>query len=484
MKKPNGLSRLEHALTYHLRLWLGQTFTGNQIRYLSFILSLATCLVDANVAVFSLFTGSFIGKLGYDKVAINIIAGSMLTGLYLTLPLLGYLSDEHGPVLLALIGLTLTPGYLLARVVYERRLNEWLMAACFFFVGMGTSSSYFCSLLTCARVFPNHKGLSISMPVACYGLSAFLLSWVFTWDGFVVEKSGDLDVGRVFGFFSGLYLLVCLVNWVGSIVVSIEKEVLFAEMYQQEEHHDGPEPYRRGCYGGVDGHRSEESEVALFDAGVVDNRRHQEKFRLFLRDPSMKLVMVALFLLAGPLEVFISNLGSIVAALAGADGAADETDISRQVSIFSISSTITRLSVGVLSDLFNGAGSHDGDGDDGQNGAKSCGGSVVLVEVASFLTVLGFGLLSVGWNHMDVISVVVGIGYGTVFTVFPTLVATVWGVEIFGSTWGLFLAAPAIGAIVFGMLYALEVPIGLFACVAVGAGGCVGTAWRKYWSTS
>lgn len=73
------------------------------------------------------------------------------------------------------------------------------------------------------------------------------------------------------------------------------------------------------------------------------------------------------------------------------------------------------------------------------------------------LAVLGFGAIASGIEvPLSLVSSLIGVSYGAVFTLFPTLCAYVWGVEILGSTWGLFLSAPAVGAVLFGMFFASE----------------------------
>jgi MFS family permease len=420
-----GLSTLEHVLTMHLRGWLQGMLSNKHIRILSFTLSLSTCLLDASVAIFSIFTMSFIKELGFNTLDINIISSSMLIGLYLTLPLLGYLSDLHGPVLLAIIGFSLTPGYLLAQYVIKELMSVWIMAIAFFFIGMGTSSSYFCSLLTCAKIFPDRKGLSISLPVSCYGLSAFLLSWLFN---LKIFKNDDLslNVEKVFHILAIMYTIVGLINWIGSVVVSIEKEILYAEMYSEE------------------GYGSLESVNEVTGEDVITLQALQkEKFSAFLKDPSMGIVLGALLCLAGPMEVFVANMGVISGNFESQD------DVSAAVGMFSILSTATRLAVGII-------------GDRGWLG-NSVSGSVRMIQLAGILALSG--LVTVGSfvekvpGIFVIASGIIGIAYGIVFTAFPTLVASLWGVEIFGSTWGLFLGAPAVGSCLFGGLYALGVGV-------------------------
>lgn len=416
-----GLSRLEHFLTLPIRRNIQKRFTKNQIRYMAFGMSLLTCVLDASVVTFSLFTDKFIKHLHYNQVDINIISGAMLVGLYLTLPLLGYLADAHGSVLLAIIGISLTPGYLLALCVYENHLNFWFMALAFGLIGVGTSSSYFCSLLTCAKVFPDRKGLGISLPVTFYGLSSLVLTWVFHLPIFSTED-GQISIQKVFSGLAILYAISGVINWVSSVVVSIEKEIVFAKLLDEER--------AQNQYGSTDTTLSEDG---ILDAPLVSELSHEEKFKAFLRDPSMRLMFLALFLLTGPLELYISNLGSITTVLNGGD-------VGYQLGVFSLSSTLTRISMGVLSDRIG-----------------TLNGNVNLVlGFGVGLATLGFALVAYGGVPMDIISFLIGIAYGAVFTLFPTLSAIIWGVEILGSTWGLFLSAPAIGALVFGLFYARE----------------------------
>lgn len=414
-----GLSRLEHILTLPIRRQIQKRFTNNQIRYTAFGLSLLTCVLDASVVTFSLFTDKFIKHLHYNQVDINIISGMMLIGLYLTLPLLGYLADAHGSVLLAIIGISLTPGYLLALWVFKHHLDYWVMAIAFGLIGLGTSSSYFCSLLTCAKVFPDRKGLGISLPVTFYGLSSLVLTWVFHWKVFSNGK-GEISIERVFYGLSILYSVVGVINWISSVVVSIEKEIVFAKLLDEER--------IQGDYGAVDS-----TEDGILNAPLVNESSHEEKFKAFLKDPTMKLMLVALFLLAGPLELYISNLGSITEVLSGGD-------VGYQVGVFSLFSTLTRISMGILSDKIG-----------------TLHGNVNLIlGFGVGLAIVGFGLIALGGVPMELISCLIGVSYGAVFTLFPTLSAIIWGVEILGSTWGLFLSAPAIGALVFGIIYARE----------------------------
>lgn len=413
------LSKTEHRLTYHTRRFLSNHFTAQQIRLGSFCLALSTCLFDASVATFSLYTTGFTKVLGYTTLQNNIISASMLMGLYGTLPVLGYISDVHGPAVLALVGGLLTPGYIVAYMAYVKLYNFYYMVFAFFLIGVGTSSAYFCSLLTCAKIFPNSKGLGISLPVTFYGLSGLILAYS--------EK--DYPVELVFAVLAMLYTAVTFVNWISSMVVTIEKEIVFRQHEQ------------RRLLDSSDTSYNTIEEITTDDRSTVDTHT---RFRNFLTDPSAHLLFVSLFLLAGPLEVYVANLATIT------------TDPAESVSVFAVSSTLGRLLVGVIGDVLGGI--------DGLTTISS----LLLVILAALGSAVGFSMQPAGLVAVGL----VGVSYGSVFTAYPALVAHTWGVDLLGSAWGLFLAAPAIGGAVWGAVFAQRGGK-LFTYLAIAAGVCV-----------
>lgn len=382
-------------------------------------MALLTCLFDASVATFSLYTSGFTTVLGYTTMQNNIIFASMLIGLYGTLPILGYFSDVHGPVVLALVGGILTPGYILAYMTYMNNYHFYYMAFAFFIIGTGTSSAYFCSLLTCAKIFPNSKGLGISLPVTFYGLSGLILAYS--------EKTYPTEA--VFFALAIVYTIVTLINWISSMVVTIEKEIVFKQQ-EQTLLLDPTNP----SYNAIE-------ETLTEDRTNLDTHT---RFRSFLTDPSAHLLFLSLFLLAGPLEVYVANLATIT------------TDPAEAVSVFAISSTLGRLCVGVIGDVLGGI--------DGLTTISS----LFLVILAALGSAAGFSIHPAGIMAVCL----VGISYGSVFTAYPALVAHTWGVDLLGSAWGLFLAAPAIGGAVWGAVFA-KCGSEIFTWLAVAAAGCV-----------
>lgn len=88
----------------------------------------------------------------------------------------------------------------------------------------------------------------------------------------------------------------------------------------------------------------------------------------------------------------------------------------------------------------------------------------------------GFALVAAGAVHARpdlfwLVSTSVGAGYGAVFCLAPTVVSVVWGTRNFGTNWGIVTMTPALGAVVYGCVFAREYD------AHAGAGGmCAGPA--------
>lgn len=115
---------------------------------------------------------------------------------------------------------------------------------------------------------------------------------------------------------------------------------------------------------------------------------------------------------------------------------------STQVSLFALSSTVGRLAFGAMCDI--------------PSKSPITARMIVLILTAVLLT-LGFASLSTSLTSTRTFwmaSVLVGSGYGGLFTVYPAIISIVWGTENFATFWGCLATAPAVGSTVFGILYA------------------------------
>ncbi|GMF00770.1 unnamed protein product [[Candida] boidinii] len=235
--------------------------------------------------------------LHYDQFMINIISGAIAIGMYLTLPVLGYLADLHGPVILAALSIIMfCPGYLLAAYTYKYKMSYVYMALSFSLIGCATSACYFCSLLTCAKIYPERKGLSISVPVTFYGLSSLILSGV-VFKLPLFQKDSSINPGSVISDPKNTTLDTYKV-FVGLSIINYpnqqtnETTPLLNDSLEENNAID-----------------SSESDSFLNPDEIID---HNKNFKNFLNDNSMYLLYGAFFFLSGPLEFFITNIATLI----------------------------------------------------------------------------------------------------------------------------------------------------------------------------
>lgn len=434
--------KILHRLTHRIRNFLASRYDLVHLKRLAFVIALTSCLSLGSIMLFSLFALALHNNVGLTYTQINFIVSLSAVGMYLCLPVLGYLADCYGPALLSLISIwAFCPAYFVNAVTvklisagFESRPelstgSVVVMAISFCFIGLATSSLYFASLLTCARIYPNHKSLAISMPVSCYGLSTLIGSQILKLSYFH-HLNHELDLYRVFLFFAVLYLVVGVLNFVSNSIVSIEQEVIFGETEPLLSDSD-PSSEQSSVTG---------SELALSRSqhSTIEPIAHHARFVAFLKDKSAWVLLISLMLNIGPLESFQNNLGLIIDSTAKG-----KVQLSDQVSIIATLSTVIRLLIGVVADWMSS--------DDRKHPICKVW---LLVGLSLIGTVGQFGVLFV--PNFATISVLNGISYGGLFTTYPTIIASIWGVDLMGSTWGSFMVAPAVGSIVFSLLHGHE----------------------------
>jgi hypothetical protein len=207
--------------------------------------------------------------------------------------------------------------------------------------------------------------------------------------------------------------------------------------------------------------------------------------RRFLKDRTVWWLALGFFLVTGPGEAYINNMGTIIGTLYPPSTRPEDipTSAATHVSIVALSSTIARLLTGTVTDLL----APSSDRQQHNRGSHPLASSLPSLEhrrwsISRVWFLLGSAaILSIGQillasgvvqNHGDrfwAISALIGTGYGAVFSLTPIIVSVVWGVENFASHWGLIATVPAAGAALWGGVYSavyeagasLEPPIGV-----------------------
>lgn len=466
------------------------------------------------MTAYSLYGHLFQTRLRYTQYQVNLVAVIAELGLYLFVPVFGYVCDRYGPRPASFLSAVFFgSGYFLAAYTYRSGApvasggEGWpftAMLLAFALIGVGTTCMYLGAVTTCAKNFgrSKHKGFALAAPIASFGLGGMWQSQVGS--RLLYERSadgsrGDVDVFRYFIFLGGLLIGIGLI---GTFLLQIvDEEELIDEAIEELERSgllEDSEFFRAGAanangYGTIasqnsdarsdtedlDAHKRDASEEARKKAWLLN-----EETRRFLSDKTMWWLAAGFFLVTGPGEAYLNNLGTIIGTLypAPTDSPSSSsttqpvTTAATHVSIVAITSTIARLLSGFLSDLFAPtAPLHQH-----RRGPASLTASLAsldplasphtgrsftlsrmtLLLCATFLLSLGQLLLASGavQNHASsrfwLVSAAVGTGYGAVFALVPIIVSVVWGVENFGTAWGIIAVVPAGGAAVWSAVYA------------------------------
>lgn len=406
-----ALSRFEDRLTRWIRHPLDR-YPRTTLRGGAFVIALFLCLSAGLILLFLLF-GPLLAAAGFSQIDINTIALLSALGMYLLLPVLGAVADRHGPVLLlALLVVLFVPLYFVLARAFAGHWSALAIGVCFAAIGCATSSLYFLLLLTCARIYPHHRGLAISAPVACYGLSSLLGAQMLKILWF--SSGSELNLTRVFYFFSALYLVVGSFNFLAATVVLIERDKVF------------------------------DTETLPLLVNDEPATSPANRYMAFLKDRSAWLVLLLLFLNLGPHEMYINNMLLVLTTTSGPDF---HPLVPNMVLVHAAASTIARLAVGWVLDWVVARGI---------SRMYLLVSAVGLGAIATHTIANGPGLVAaVGGNaYALLVLVMMGALYGGIFTVYPAVVASVWGLEMMGSTWGLFMVAPALASTGYLMAYA------------------------------
>ncbi|KAF2222229.1 MFS monocarboxylic acid transporter [Elsinoe ampelina] len=478
--------------------------TREVVRYGGFVWALIECLCAGSIAAFSLYAPLFQSRLHYSQLRVNTVSIAAEIAMYLPVPLSGYLCDRYGPGLpSALAGILFGLGYILAAFTYRSGPPEsvgghgWpfgVMILAFVMVGVATSGMCLAAVSTCAKNFGRgkHKGLALAMPIAAFGLSGMWQAQVGSNLLYEVKDDGSKGDVDVFKYFLFLGITLSLVGLIGSFVLRIvDEEEMIDEAVEELERSgllEDSELFHRVVqergYGTMDLSNSQYDLVQR----EIDDRKAQalrdkekkewllnEETRRFLTDKTMWLLAAGFFLVTGPGEAFINNLGTIIGTLYSPTVNENKiaTSPATQVSIVAIMSTVARIFTGTLSDLLAPTSiqhSHRRGPNSMVNSAASL--PIIntpgekkftlsrLVLLISFCLLLSIGqiLLASGavQGHGErfwIVSATIGAGYGAIFSLTPIIVSVVWGVENFGTNWGVVAVVPAAGATVWGLVY-------------------------------
>jgi len=141
------------------------------------------------------------------------------------------------------------------------------------------------------------------------------------------------------------------------------------------------------------------------------------------------------------------------------------TTAATHVSIVAVTSTAARIIFGTLTDLLAPPSTTHHFGSVSNSLAslpprpsRFSISRVTFLLLSALLLSLGQIILASGLiqNHGSrfwLVSSLIGSGYGSLFSLTPLMISVIWGVENFGTNWGIVAMVPAAGATFWGVVY-------------------------------
>ncbi|KAI0870553.1 major facilitator superfamily domain-containing protein [Hypoxylon argillaceum] len=465
------------------------------LRSAAFISAIISALGAGSITVFSLYGHLFQSRLHYTQFQINGIASTMNIAMYLPVPIIGYICDRFGPGVLSFVSAVLLGGgYSLAAALYQKGVQEAVSGAgsskstftpmlfAFVAIGVGTACLYLGAVTTCAKNFGKgkYRGLMLVAPIAAFGLSGMIISQIASRLLYEIQPDGTRGDVNVFHFFLFLAILLAVIGLIGSFALRVvDEEDLIDEAVEELERSgllEGSEVFRRRAdrgYGTMTQSDDEDGDAAILDPSK-DNEGDMyarlkkawllnAETRRFLADPTMWLFALSFWLIIGPGESFINNLGTIIGTLTTPTTYSKPPAAATHVSIFAAVSTVARLVVASLSDLL----SPTPDSQHIQTGnphslpvlrQKLQVSRVVLFAISALVfsvgsLVLASGAIQEHANRFWIVSGFIGAGYGAAFSLTPIIITMIWGVENFGTNFGIIAVTPALGSVIWGTIY-------------------------------
>ncbi|KAJ2019714.1 hypothetical protein GGI01_003477 [Coemansia sp. RSA 376] len=474
------------------------------LRTLSMLGACSATTTSGTIYLFSTYGPALSQRLHLTSTQANVAAISANYGQLLSGPFFGWAADTLGPqVLSGFAAIGSFAAFSALAYTYEGSLGmpSWLLLAGYMIlVGLASQSANMAAVTTTTKNFKQNRGSAVSLCVAFFGLSPFVLSHVST----LFFAVGDTpDTFGYLKFLSYLGLGTSLMAALSLTVVGFGPSRRYrqdipdgfivdrasdtssgllsdshSEITNDEEALLGqgaapgysavPKPTREdadvsatvllGTSEAVTASSSPNTQAVLDPRGALDGIDYDTARELgglsYLRDPEAQLLALVLFLCAGIGVFYNNNIGTIVNALYFSstdepDPSAAQRLINHHVAVVSLGSFVGRLTIGAVTDF----------------GKRLWGlpRSGILVVVV-FCMVLSQIIAGAAENLTTLLvgSALTGLSYGFLFGVMPTLVSVWFGTKHFGANWGMTtvfigFSGQGLGAF-FGYVYDSNMP--------------------------
>ncbi len=414
-------------------------------------LSLTACFLSSlgcgTMYLFSAYSPQLAMRVGLSATEVSALALVGSAGMAFTGPLAGRAVDKIGYTLPVLFGgLAISSGYGLIRYCYLQQLKSiTLLTTSLLLIGGGSTFTNSAGVKCAAVCYPNLRGIATSIPVAAFGLSAFVFSML----GSLVAPN-DTPM-----FFSMLIITIFVLTSLGSIFVGLPLP------NNKPSHHPIPTTPTRfnntmelHSFTPISNSSSDTDQLNEFESINLDYDYERE-----IDIHGVGLVTTSSFwsycfiigLLAGIGQMYIYSCGYIIKALFKSSNSNLDPDSTiykslvsssqrSHVAIISIFSFFGRLTAGFSSDLIS-------------NFFKKSRNWLLLIPGFGFLLSQLLATIINNLKYLKILSIIIGFSYGFSFGLLPSLISDSYGMRSFSSNWGIVSLAPVGFAYLFNMLF-------------------------------
>nr|CAG8503479.1 9578_t:CDS:2 [Entrophospora candida] len=428
---------------------------------LSYLSSLLIAAASGTQYLFGTFSTELQEKLKFNSVQINTIGSAANYGFFLSSPFFGHIADNYGSKRICLIASILSfTSYLCVALTYNGTLPlpTFLLCAIYlFFAGMASSAGILSALTTITRnvsILSTFRGIALSTPLGLFGLSAFMFS----------QFNNLFFRTNTYHFLLFVAITVGLCQFIGSWFITValphpsvqHDQLVVNAINSLKNNNNNNNMYEEdSCVENSTNNstaktkinnNSNKSNIVIVDENdnnfinertpllpdAVHEHNEISSWGLF-QNFDAQLLFLTLFFIGGSGLMYINNVGIIVKMLYFSSIDTDisdpyhEREIQRlqnlHVSIISVCSCLGRLSAGIFSDITKYV----------YNIRR-----LWFIIISGILLLSGQSIAGFLFNDLNIIkisSVFVGLGFGFMFGIAPTIISEWFGHARFGSNW-------------------------------------------------
>ncbi|KAJ7702436.1 major facilitator superfamily domain-containing protein [Mycena rosella] len=433
-------------------------------RITTLLASLLVAVGSGTNYVFSAYSPQLAARLNITHTQLNVVALAANVGVYSSGPFWGRIVDTRGPrIPLAFSFVFLFLGYTGIRHFYDAgvpadsTLSNFKMAlliACSFMTGTGGNGGFTGAINSTAKSFPDKaRATTTGLVLSGFGLSAFFFSTLahilFPGDtsSFLLLLSCGTALTTALGFFFVRAIPLSIADGSEHTVVGTVAAEAEATIFHHDHESERPLLSEAAAPSVED-----ESTGRATSHSRSHSRTKQDAVegpniygRALWLNPDFWLLFAILSLLSGTGLMYINNVGSMSQALfSKGNPAYDEVEASRwqatQVSTISIMNFSGRILIGLISDNIKNRFGFP----------RSY--SLVLVSTLFFLSQLLAAQIT-DVTDLWKASALVGLAYGTIFGLFPTVCIEFFGLSHFSENWGFLSLSPMVGGNLFSIAF-------------------------------